>query len=79
MRAPSRDSDADDRIPVSDSTVFVRIDSLLPSDSPRIDGTSESHVRSLAEAESLFPPILVHRATMRVIDDAYRAASLPLR
>ncbi|WP_194835047.1 ParB/RepB/Spo0J family partition protein [Nocardia sp. XZ_19_369] len=41
--------------------------------SPRIEaGTSADHVRLLAEAESPLPAIIVHRATMRVIDGAHR-------
>lgn len=51
--------------------VMVRISSLLPSDSPRLDGESDDHVQLLTEADDL-PPIIVHRATMRVIDGMHR-------
>lgn len=53
-------------------TTVVPIASLLPSDSPRLDGLSAEHVRALTEIDTGFPPILVHRATMRVIDGMHR-------
>lgn len=56
----------------------VPIVSLRPGDSPRLEGEDEAHVARLAEAEAELPPILVERATMRVIDGMHRlrAASL---
>jgi hypothetical protein len=56
------------------------IDALLPADSPRLEGEDEDHVRALAEVdEELLPPVVVHRATMRVIDGMHRLRALELR
>ena len=53
---------------------------MLPSDSPRLDGEDDDHVRALAEVdEDLLPPVVVHRATMRVIDGRHRLRALELR
>ncbi|WP_436501559.1 ParB/RepB/Spo0J family partition protein [Actinokineospora sp. HUAS TT18] len=40
--------------------------------SPRSRGLDADHVHALAEAIDALPPIIVHRATMRVIDGAHR-------
>lgn len=45
---------------------------LRVSDSPRIRGESAEHVRLLLESEIPFPPIIVHRSTMRIIDGMHR-------
>ncbi|MEN3356221.1 MAG: hypothetical protein V7637_203 [Mycobacteriales bacterium] len=50
----------------------VRIDSLIVADSPRLDGENQEHIRLLAEAGDVLPPIMVHRATRRVIDGVHR-------
>ena len=50
----------------------VPISSLLPSDSPRLNGEDEAHIRRLVETEGLLPPILVHRESMKVIDGMHR-------
>jgi ParB-like chromosome segregation protein Spo0J len=50
----------------------VPLSGLLPADSPRLAGEDEDHTRRLAETEAELPPILVHRATMRVIDGMHR-------
>ena len=62
-----------------DSPVSVPIERLLPADSPRLDGENEAHTRVLAESEADLPPILVHRATMRVIDGMHRLCAAALR
>jgi hypothetical protein len=51
----------------------------LPADSPRFDGIDPDHVRALAETEGDLPPILVHRATMRVVDGMHRLGAAELR
>ncbi|MFI9307995.1 ParB/RepB/Spo0J family partition protein [Streptomyces triculaminicus] len=56
----------------------VRIDNLLPADSPRLNGLDEEHARQLAEKESELPPILVHRTTLRVIDGMHRIRAAEL-
>ncbi|MEO3928566.1 ParB N-terminal domain-containing protein [Micromonosporaceae bacterium B7E4] len=55
------------------------IGSLQQADSPRLDGANEEHVRLLAETEAALPPIIVHRATMRVIDGMHRVRAATLR
>lgn len=57
----------------------VRIEALLPADSPRLNGLDETHVQRLAETHASLPPILVHRPTMRVVDGAHRVAAALLK
>ena len=52
--------------------VVVPVELLRHADSPRLDGESPDHIRTLAESGSDLPPILVHRETMRVIDGMHR-------
>lgn len=59
--------------------VMLAISSLSVTDSPRFSGESEEHVHVLAEAQAQLPPIIVHRATMRVIDGAHRLQAAKLR
>jgi len=60
------------------ASVSVPISSLLPGDSPRLGGEMPEHVRRLVAAR-VFPPILVHRSTMRVIDGMHRLRAAQLR
>ncbi|MFB7915421.1 transcriptional regulator [Streptomyces sp. NPDC056061] len=53
----------------------VRVDSLLPADSPRLNGLDSDHVQRLCEIYETLPPILVHRSTRRVIDGMHRIAA----
>lgn len=57
----------------------VAVDSLLPADSPRLDGQQAVHVRDLVAVETALPPILVHRETMRVVDGMHRLLAAQLR
>ncbi|MFI6093677.1 hypothetical protein [Streptomyces sp. NPDC051218] len=57
----------------------VAIGTLLPSDSPRVNGEVNDHVKLLAELDAPLPPILVHRPTMRVIDGMHRLRGAELR
>ncbi|MEV1065365.1 ParB/RepB/Spo0J family partition protein [Streptomyces sp. NPDC050263] len=57
-----------DTLPV----VRVALDALVTDDSPRLAGENEEHVQQLAQCVSPLPPIIVHRATSRVIDGAHR-------
>lgn len=59
-------------------TVTVPINSLRETYSPRVDGGSAEHVRALAELLPTLPPIVVHRATMRVIDGMHRVQAAML-
>jgi transposase-like protein len=52
--------------------VRVPVGALLPADSPRLGGEDLDHVRILAETAGELPPVLVQRATMRVIDGMHR-------
>jgi len=74
----------DSRAPVSERsscrpTQLVPISSLLPADSPRLAGETEEHARTMAESQAPLPPIVVHRATMRVVDGMHRLRAAALR
>ena len=56
----------------------VPVGLLLPADSPRARENPE-HVRALAASDAVFPPVIVHRATMRVIDGTHRIRASVLR
>jgi ParB-like chromosome segregation protein Spo0J len=58
---------------------LVPIARLTVADSPRIGGEDAEHIRTLAGVSTVFPPILVHRPTMRVIDGAHRLHAALLR
>jgi ParB-like nuclease family protein len=58
---------------------MVPIGSLLIADSPRIAGENVEHVRALADTQAELPPIVVHRATMRVIDGLHRLRAADVR
>lgn len=53
--------------------------SLKAADSPRLDGESIDHITVLAQASVHWPPIIVHRQTMRVIDGMHRLRAAQLR
>lgn len=61
------------------SVAMVSISDLVRSDSPRLDGENEEHVRLLAEADEPLPPILVHWPSMLVIDGMHRLRAAQLR
>ena len=67
--------------PESDSAapVSLPISSLLPGDSPRLEGLSSEHVVRLSELDNPLPPILVDARTWRVIDGAHRLMAAVLR
>lgn len=54
------------------ATGSVPIGLLRPADSPRLAGEDDEHIDLLAVAGSRLPPILVHRASMRIIDGMHR-------
>jgi len=54
-----------------EDTAQLPIADLLPANSPRL-GEVDEHIQVLAEAETTLPPILVHRATLQVIDGMHR-------
>jgi hypothetical protein len=61
------------------STHRIPVESLLPADSPRLDGERIDHVQALADASVELPPILVHRPSMRVVDGMHRLRAAQLR
>ena len=54
---------------------LVKIASLVRACSPRSGGEDSAHVELLTEAEGPLPPILVHRATMQIIDGFHRVSA----
>jgi ParB-like chromosome segregation protein Spo0J len=61
-----------------DSVEEVEVSSLTIGHSPRIEGESLDHVGLLVAAEGRFPPIIVHRPGMFVIDGAHRLRAAQL-
>jgi ParB-like chromosome segregation protein Spo0J len=57
----------------------VPVGSLLGGLSPRLQGEDAAHIQLLAQVETPLPPILVQRATMRVIDGMHRLRAAQLR
>ncbi len=64
-----------DALPV----VRVALHTLVTDDSPRLGGENEEHVQQLAQSASPLPPIIVHRATSRVVDGAHRLRAARLK
>jgi ParB-like chromosome segregation protein Spo0J len=65
---------------VSESqTYWLPVASLLSADSPRLLGEVSEHTRLLAESGQPFPPILVHKRRMQVIDGMHRLRATILR
>lgn len=62
-----------------DTVSMVSISDLVWSDSPRLDGENEEHIKRLAEADESLPPILVHWPSMLVIDGMHRLRAAQLR
>ncbi|MEV8063871.1 ParB/RepB/Spo0J family partition protein [Streptomyces antimycoticus] len=60
-------------------TQIVPIAKLESADSPRLLGLDRQHVNALATSDEPFPPIIVHRASMRVIDGMHRLRAAELR
>jgi ParB-like chromosome segregation protein Spo0J len=58
---------------------IIRCDLLQVTDSPRLTGENSEHIQVLVESPDEFPPILVHRPSMRVVDGIHRLAATRLR
>lgn len=58
---------------------LVPIDEIRVGFSPRIEGEDEDYASELAETQAKLPPILVHRATMTVVDGVHRLRAARLR
>jgi ParB-like nuclease domain len=70
---------APDPAPEAREQPKIPIQCLIAADSPRLAGEDAEHIKVLAEAEAPLPPILVHRATMRVIDGMHRLQAAILK
>lgn len=57
----------------------VLIETLVPGNSPRLEGVNIEHTRTLAQVDDELPPIVVHRPTMQVIDGMHRLHAARLR
>jgi ParB-like chromosome segregation protein Spo0J len=68
-----------DGVPGLKSRHRVPIAELAGSFSPRIGGENEEHASLLAEMEEPLPPVVVHRATMRIVDGLHRVRAARLR
>ncbi|GAA0896563.1 hypothetical protein GCM10009574_073920 [Streptomyces asiaticus] len=64
---------------LGEQAMLVPIHLLLESDSPRVDGEDTDYVKALAESGARLPPIVVHRATRRVVDGMHRLRAAELR
>lgn len=64
---------------VGSETFEIALSRLYPGLSPRQGGESQDHIKMLADATDQWPPILVHRSTMRVVDGAHRLRAAELR
>ncbi len=58
--------------PDTQGITHVPVASLLPGDTPRLQGVDITHAEMLADLENELPPILVQRSSMRVIDGMHR-------
>jgi len=57
----------------------VPIESLVISESPRLDGADVDHVRVLAESGAVLPPIVAHLPSRKVVDGIHRLQAAVLR
>ncbi|MCP3786637.1 ParB/RepB/Spo0J family partition protein [Micromonospora sp. A3M-1-15] len=75
MKAEQNYSELIDKLPIEQ----LPVESLQMLDSPRLHGENHEHTRMLASIDAPLPPIIVHRATMRVIDGAHRLGAARIR
>jgi hypothetical protein len=75
---PSRCARSLSNFGVTDWVVRVPVSSLDAADSPRIDGENRRHLEALVASGATFPPIVVHRPSMRVIDGMHRLRTAQL-
>jgi ParB-like chromosome segregation protein Spo0J len=64
---------------VGEEAIELALDLLVCGDSPRLQGESAEHCLTLAGTDADLPPILVHRATMRVLDGVHRVQAARIR
>jgi ParB-like chromosome segregation protein Spo0J len=65
--------------PGSTGPVPMPVGALTDGDSPRLAGVDPAHVERLLRSPGPWPPILVQRRTMRIIDGMHRLAAARLR
>src|SRR5262249_31754750 len=70
---------ADEELTPKMPTEWLPVSSLKAFDSVRQQGEDPEHTRMLASVDAKLPPIIVHQATMRVIDGAHRLGAARLR
>lgn len=70
---------SDETATAAEEVVRVPVDAPVIAGSPRAAGVDDEHVWSLVATDQPLPPIIVHRATMRVIDGAHRLRAARLR
>jgi ParB-like chromosome segregation protein Spo0J len=58
---------------------LIPVQSLRVSESLRVAGEVEQHVKILAETETVLPPIVVHRGSMTVVDGIHRLRAAAIR
>ncbi|MFJ8042662.1 ParB N-terminal domain-containing protein [Kitasatospora sp. NPDC096147] len=64
---------------VASEVESVPVELLLPADSPRLTGEDPGHVEALAQSGRALAPILVHRASRKVVDGRHRLRAAALR
>ncbi|MGW6565217.1 winged helix-turn-helix transcriptional regulator [Streptomyces sp. NPDC054975] len=84
MRHDTRSADSDQVLRLRDELLAAPAHTLALADvrigdSPRVEGEDSDHIRTLAESDAEFPPILVHGPTMRVIDGIHRLRAAAAR
>lgn len=62
-----------------EASELVRVDALLPGDSPRLSGEDATHIDLLRDHLAHSPPIIVNRRTMQVIDGMHRLSAARLQ
>lgn len=67
-------------LPTASPVIEIPISDVRPPDPPpRTAEPNAPHIRMLAESQTAPPPIVVHRATMRVVDGWHRLRAARLR
>jgi ParB-like chromosome segregation protein Spo0J len=76
-----RPADAQGRLcrDLDDDIVLVETSALILANSPRLQGENPRHTRLLAQTDATLPPILVHQATMQVIDGIHRVRAAQIK
>ncbi|NEW77779.1 ParB/RepB/Spo0J family partition protein [Streptomyces rhizosphaericus] len=57
----------------------VSVASLVTADSPRLAGENVEHAYAIARSNTAFPPIIVHRSSLRIIDGMHRLRAAVLQ